>query len=119
MTPETRAALALVDAGLPAAQVDRVLRMVDVGDTDTPEEVTAKVASLAEDVPGLFADVKPAGQPRPRVIDGGKARERSGQSFEDLGREALAAAGIKHPSQSAPERGRQPWAGRNGGGHAV
>lgn len=115
MNAETQAALALVEAGLPAAQVDRVLRMVDVGDTDTPDQVSAKVASLAEEVPGLFTDVKPAGPQRPRVIDGGKARERSGQSFEELGREALASAGIRpHPSQSATERGRQRWAGRNG-----
>ena len=55
MTPETRAALALVAAGLPAAQVGRVLRMVDVDTADTAETIAAKVGSLTADVPGLFA----------------------------------------------------------------
>ncbi len=44
MTPETRAALTLVQAGLPAGQVERCLRMIDVDAGDTAHTIAEKSA---------------------------------------------------------------------------
>jgi hypothetical protein len=54
MTPETRAALALADAGVPVGAIDRVLGLLDVDTHDNEATITAKVDELRSDLPGVW-----------------------------------------------------------------
>jgi hypothetical protein len=78
---ETIAALALVDAGVPASTVERGLRMLDVDQHDDQASIAAKVASLRTDVPALFTG---AGAPPPPA-GSIPADRRPGESDHDRG----------------------------------
>lgn len=77
MTPETRAALALVAAGIPVTAVDRTMRLLDVGVADNEDTIGTKIAELRTDLPGLFSESAPAGS-----VDGRTAKERARDRFD-------------------------------------
>jgi hypothetical protein len=105
MNAETIAALALAEAGVPKAGLDRALRTIDVADTDTAETIAAKIDDLRTDLPGLFAG----------AVGRRAAAPRKG-SLEDRGREALERAGL-----TARERAVERWETKSGqsGGSAA
>lgn len=123
MGPETRAALALVDAGLPAAQVDRMLRTLDIGSSDDAAAVTAKVEALTADMPNLFAVAGTGGRPRPRLASvGGQDPKDRARSMEEVGRDALRQAGIPESRIRGPKGRAQDRFDanlRSNGGHRV
>jgi hypothetical protein len=113
MTPETRAALALADAGVPVGAIDRVLGLLDVDTHDNEATITAKVDELRSDLPGVF-DAQPVRRSpvRPAVHPDQAGVASGGQAFAERGRAALKAAGIKAKDDetSAVARGRQRFA---------
>lgn len=118
MTPETRAALALVDAGLPADQVDRVLRMLDVDYADSAEAIAEKVSGLTAELPALFGTG--TGQPGGLGVAGGADRY-AGKTLEQLGQEGAAARGwaARTPQERAHERFKSMYGRPPGGGDAA
>lgn len=117
MTPETRAALALVQAGVPAAQVDRVLRMIDVDAADTADTIAEKVPGLATDLPGLFTPAAPAGAPGAGGGVRAGAERYAGKTMGELGQEALRVAGIRPKTADLPtsmDQARERYAKRKG-----
>ena len=107
MTPETMAALALVEAGLPADQVDRVLLMVGVGHADTAETVAIKVGELTESMPAIFV-ASPSEGRRRRTTP-------SRAPMAEVAAADLSRAGIKSAAERAAERfaNRNPIPGSN------
>lgn len=99
MTPETLAARALLVAGLADSAVDRVVRMLDVNDSDDRASVDIKVAELKASMPGVFAPgrVPPPAGSRLSSRDAKVAKwaaQTNGKTMEEAGREAAARLGI-------------------------
>lgn len=100
MNPETQAARSLLAAGVPDAALDRVLRMVDVDDTDDRKSIDVKVAELKATMPAVFAAQRvppPAGGRRVSGRDAMRAKwaeQSKGKTMEQVGREAAERMGI-------------------------
>ncbi len=97
MNAETRAALALVAAGMPERLIERGLSLLDTTSTSTPEQITAAVDALADEVPALFKAEPLRAVPKPEGL--------SGPAMNKAGKEALRAAGIR--VESAQDRARE------------
>lgn len=98
-TEQRAAALtALHAANVDPNKIDYALRLIDTA----ADDITTEVKTLADNLPALFQTPPPAPPGPPSLNPGGNdQRHAGGRTFEERGRDALAAAGIHIPDPAA------------------